>query len=261
MKLYGMFVGINTYQDTDITRLHFACADAVRFDALLQNALGSTEYRSILLLDAEATRSNILDAIGNDIASQATAEDIVLLHFSGHGSPEIGQKERIHQTHQYLIPYDAKYDNIYGTAIDMEEGLRSLLSRLRAKTILTVVDTCFSGRAGGRTFEGPYRQQARAGMRGSAPTLRKLDYGKGCAVLTACSEREVAHEDASLGHGILSYALFESLTDPTNQQRTIGLGTLADQVASRVWELSKRKQHPHWTADSSLGKFPRLLQK
>lgn len=260
MKLYGVFIGINTYQDPSIRPLKFACADATRFDALVQNALSSAEYQSILLLDQEATRSNILDAIGNDIASQATPEDIVLLHFSGHGSPEIGRRQHLSQASRYIIPYDAAYDNFFGTAIDMEKGLQDILARLQARLVLTIVDTCFSGRAGGRTFEGPYLRNARAGMRGGPPTLRDLDLAEGCIVLTAANESEVAREDPTLGHGILSYALFDILTDSSNPQRAIGLSELSGQVARKVWQLSERKQHPCWNGHSQLGEFPRFLQ-
>ncbi|MGH2506312.1 MAG: caspase family protein [Ktedonobacteraceae bacterium] len=261
MKLYGVFIGINTYQDADIPHLHFACADAKRFDQLAQKAFGKDEYQGILLLNQEATYRNILDAIGNEIASQATSEDIVLIHFSGHGSPEIGAGQHINQTSRYIIPYDAVYDNFYGTALQMEKGLKSILARLQARLILTVVDACFSGRAGGRTFAGPYLQKASTGMRSGPLTLQELDLGEGCFTLTACRDSEVAREDANLGHGILSYALFEVLTDPANQQQTIDFGILAYQVRQRVGELSQRKQHPCWTGYSDAGEFPRFLQK
>src|SRR5258708_6605372 len=136
MKLYGVFIGINLYEDKRIHSLTFACADAIKFNELVQASIVRNDQNTFVLTDEDATRSNILHLIGVQVASLATWDDIIFIHFSCHGSPEIGLGKRVDEASRYLIPYDARYDNIFGTGIDMEHELKRILERIKAKLIM-----------------------------------------------------------------------------------------------------------------------------
>ena len=90
MKLYGAFIGINEYKDKRIHNLQLARHDALRFNQLVQDYVKKDECKAFILTDQQATRSEILHLIGVEIAGLATRDDIVLIHFACHGSPEIG---------------------------------------------------------------------------------------------------------------------------------------------------------------------------
>jgi uncharacterized caspase-like protein len=257
MKLYSVFVGIDRYEDQRIHTLTFACADAIKFNELIQASIAENDQHTFMLLNEDATRANILHKIGVQVASLATWDDLIFIHFSCHGSPEIGIGKQISEASRYLIPFDTRYDNIFGTAIDMEDSLIKILERLRAKLIIVFIDACFSGIAGGRTFEGPNLHRIRSKFR-SPISLQTLQLGEGRIVMTAADDDQSALEDQKFGHGIFSYALFEALTDSEFGEDTISITTLYDRVSRRVFELSDGNQSPILNGRSRLGKIPKL---
>ena len=91
--------------------------------------------------------------------------------------------------------HDTDYTNIYSTAVDMKRDLDRWFNRLREpKLILMFLDACFSGRAGGRTFEGPRSKDRRSTFRSLDPIcLRGLDFGEGRLIIAACDDNQVSH--------------------------------------------------------------------
>jgi uncharacterized caspase-like protein len=257
VRLFALFVGIDTYADPRIRTLRFAKADAVRFKQLIEEHIDESERCTFLLTDRDATRSEILKKLGVEIATQATQQDIILVHFAGHGSPEIG--ERVDEANRYLVPYDAEYSNIFGTCIDMHRDLTSVLERLRAHFIVVLIDTCFSGMAGGRTFEGPNLNRLKTKFR-PLISLQTMDLGEGRVIISASDDDEVAFEDEKLGHGIFSAALFDALTDPAIPDTSITLTKLYDITAAKTQLMSNGRQTPVLNGRSKLGRLPRFVE-
>jgi uncharacterized caspase-like protein len=71
-----------------------------------------------------------------------------------------------------------------------------------------LLDTCYSGTVGGRTFT---RQQTRSANL-SDQFLERLTRSRGRVVITASGPNEVALELPALGHGIFTYYLLEGLS-------------------------------------------------
>ncbi|PYN24920.1 MAG: hypothetical protein DMD76_13670, partial [Candidatus Rokuibacteriota bacterium] len=76
-----------------------------------------------------------------------------------------------------------------------------------AERIVMLLDTCYSGTAGGRTF---MRQQIRAGGINDQ-FLERLTRSKGRVIITASGPNEVALESSELGHGVFTYFLLQGL--------------------------------------------------
>lgn len=261
MKLYGVFVGIDNYADPNIPKLSYAKADAEHFFKLVEESmsLSSSKYQLKLLTDTQATKQSVLKAIGEDLSRVVQEEDLLLLFFSGHGSPETTAS--IDKTARYLVLYDTEYENIFATGLDMERDLPVMcFDRIVAKHIVLFVDTCFSGRAGGRTFEGPHllRRRLKQGVRGPIK-LDEMKLGEGRIIATACDDDELAREYAVLGHGVFTHFLIETLAHRTSEEQSIGIPKLYEVVSEKVVAYTHGRQHPILNGRTRLGRLPLLI--
>jgi len=61
---------------------------------------------------------------------------------------------------KYLIPSDADPDDLYSTAVPMDE-MQTIFGRVEAERMVVFLDACYSGAAGGRTFSSKKTRAAR----------------------------------------------------------------------------------------------------
>ena len=115
--LHAIAIGIDRYADPRIRDLACARHDAHTFGSLLSERIEPAQRRVTMLLDERATRANIMQAIGEDLVRAARPEDIAIIYFAGHGSPERAAPRD--EDRPYLIAHDTQYDRIYSTGIDM----------------------------------------------------------------------------------------------------------------------------------------------
>ena len=241
MKLYGVFVGINEYRDPRIKNIRFAVRDAQKFQNIVEARVVKDERKTWLLTDGHATRDKVIHTIGTELAYQAGNDDIVLIYFSGHGSPETTPK--IDSLSRYLILNDTDYYRIFATGIDLEREIPRLLERIRAKLIIVFIDSCFSGMAGGRTFEGPNLRASGLTPRGEL-SLNQLELGEGRVIITASGDNEVALENRKLEHGVFTFQLLRILTDTRNGHSSLGIGSMYELVKSQVKKYTGDRQCP-----------------
>jgi len=88
----------------------------------------------LLLRDAEATRRGIINAF-NQLAKTVRPEDKVLVYYAGHGII-VGEDG-------YWMPHEAEQDH-EDTYLN-NEYLRLLIRRLKARHVLLLMDSCYSG--------------------------------------------------------------------------------------------------------------------
>ena len=262
MKLFGTFVGINKYKDSRIRPLRFATRDAQQFYKVINERIKSSERRTWLLTDEAATKTEVMKLIGTKLASQVLEDDIVLLYLSTHGSPETSGN--IDDTSRYLIMHDTDYNDIFSSGIDLERELTTLVKRIRSKWVLFIVDSCFSGKAGGRTFEGPVLSSL--SLRGKdGISLQSFSLGQGRIMIAACDDDEVALESERLEHGVFTFQLLRVLTDPripnvkSDFGHTIGVGMFYEEVAKRVAEFTGGKQRPILNGRLAGAQIPMLI--
>ena len=98
----------------------------------------------VTLTDSQATREAILAAM-RQIVEDAGPEDVVHIHFSGHGSwikdMNGDEKDKFDET---LLPYDARTDKVRDIT---DDEINAILSGLRARDTLVTLDACHSGTA------------------------------------------------------------------------------------------------------------------
>jgi len=245
---WAVIVGAGRYDNRAIPPLRFAAADAEAMYKTLVEVAGFKRENVILMTERterKPTLRNLRQVLGTFLARAPKKEDTVVIFFAGHGAPEVDPRgaERDGLA-KYLVPVDADPDDLYATALPMEE-IRTIFERIEAERVVVFLDTCYSGAAGGRTF-------AAKGVRAGAVDelfLDRLGRAKGRAIITASRPSEVSLELAELGHGIFTYYLTRGLAGDAdlNRDGIVSLQELYEYVAREVTRKSRAvggNQHP-----------------
>jgi hypothetical protein len=150
----ALLVGINNYASQPLE----GCLNDVDLQRnLLIYRFGFNPKDILVLPDTKATRQGILTAFEEHLIKQAKPGDVVVYHYSGHGSRifdpnpivvEPGQ-EGLNGT---FVPVDsnlpAGYPDVGGSVQDiMGHTLFLLMSALKTENVTVVLDSCFSGGA------------------------------------------------------------------------------------------------------------------
>jgi len=191
MAIIASFIGINKYADPDIRDLAGARRDATALWALFSDTI--PDIQSQLITNGDATLERIRNAFDETLGA-ATPDDVVILSFAGHG------------THDHrLVAHDTAVVDLDNTTIPMAE-LAQRFKDSQAKTILCILDCCFSGSAPARVLE-------------NSPIARNpvnpflMVAGKGRILIAASNFDEVSYEMPGGGHGLLTKALVEVLQE------------------------------------------------
>ena len=245
---WAVVIGVGRYQSTDIPSLRYTVSDAESLYQLLIGAGGFKKEHVLLLTDKSdrpPTLRNIKWALGTFLARSAKKDDTVLIFFAGHGAPEVDQRgvERDGLA-KYLIPTDADPDDLYSTALPMDE-MQTIFGRVEAERMVVFLDACYSGAAGGRTFSSKRTRATNV----DDQFLERLTRSKGRAIITASRPSEVSIELPELGHGIFTYYLVEGLKGAAdlNKDGIITVQELYEYVEQKVSAKSRSvggNQHP-----------------
>ena len=238
---WAVVIGIGEYEKRSIPALRYATRDADAIYQFLTTQGGYPKENVLLLTDAspqKPTLLNIKRALGDFLPRRAGRDDMVLIYFAGHGAPEIdaGGTEADGLS-KYLIPRDGDPESLYTTALPMDE-IQRIFARVQAERIVMLLDTCYSGNAGGRTF-------ARATVRASGLNdqfLERLTRSRGRVIITASGPNEVALEMPNLRHGLFTYHVLEGLKGKAdrNDDGIVTVSELYEYVEGQVDTAARR---------------------
>ncbi|MGD0264225.1 MAG: caspase family protein [Candidatus Methylomirabilota bacterium] len=245
---WAVVIGAGRYESSEVPRLRYTVPDAEGLYQILIGPAGFKQEHVLLLTDQterKPTLRNIKWALGTYLARSAKKDDTVLIFFAGHGAPEVDQQgvERDGLA-KYLVPIDADPDDLYSTALPMDE-LQTIFNRIEAERVVVFLDACYSGAAGGRTFAS---KKTRA-MNVDDLFLERLTRSKGRAILTASRPAEVSLELPELGHGVFTYYLIEGLKGAAdlNHDGIVTLQELYEYLEQQVTQKARSvggNQHP-----------------
>ena len=194
---HALVIGIDDY--TQWPKLAHAKRDAQAVADTLKQQFGFKAENVELLLDGQATRAAILQALNQRLADakRVQRDDRVFVFFAGHGSTrrlpsgrEVG----------YIVPVDAGPDDLQGGAISMPQ-LQEVAEAISAKHALLVIDACYSGlgltRAGGNAASKNFvRDNARRVAR---------------QMMTAGGADQQVADDGPGGHSVFTWTLLQAL--------------------------------------------------
>jgi hypothetical protein len=238
-NVWAVVIGINDYPR--LPPLKYAVNDARAFHRLLVDENRVPPENVILLLNAEATLTNLRSTLGTRVKNLARENDMVIIFFAGHGATERDAASPDGDgLEKYLLPYDAQPADLYSTALPMAEIAR-IFNRIRAERVVFIADACYSGGSGGRTVGAG---GVRANL--SDAFLDRIASGRGKVILTASAAHEVSVERDELGHGVFSYYLLEALRGAADGDGD-GLITVDEAyryVSEQVPTATGQEQHP-----------------
>ena len=236
-KSHAVVIGVNDYEKWPA--LEFAVNDA----SSVKKKLQMTGFERItIIFDREATHRRILTELFHELPKQVGHNDRVLFYFAGHGQTEDlpnGGKRG------YIIPVDADTSNFTSSAISMEQ-IRSLSSRIPAKHILYVMDSCYSGLGLSRSY-------------GVSPSmsgyLRKVASMRVIQIVTAGGKGEQVQEKE--GHGLFTTYFLRALDGEAdiNMDGVVTGTELGAYLRPRVSDASQQAQTPLYGRLEGEGEF------
>lgn len=204
-ECWAVIIGVADYQYIDDL---WYCDDNAQ-DLYEQLAPIWGEDHVKLLVNSEATKANIEDAICHWLGPREDEDDVVLFFFSGHGLSE------------YLAPYDAL---TYSYANDIRSGeLDSWLDALDSNKVVVILETCHAG-----SF------------------LNDLS-GSGRVILAACEANEGAWEARALEHAVFFYWILDAFDNLERADTNGDYEISAEEIfcyASFRTTLWEDEQHP-----------------
>jgi hypothetical protein len=170
------------------------------------------------LFDSKATGAAVRRAL-DDMAAKVGSEDIFVLYMSGHGMPKPFGSDGMSMP----LFFDSNASD--SGSMDYDELTRRF-SQIRARELLLVIDTCYSGWATTTVDQLTLvvsSQGAQVKHAGGAPDLSRFAHlpdhlpATGFAIMTAARPDETSNDLGSERGGLFTYNLLQSLADTHGQ--------------------------------------------
>ena len=134
---YALIIGVEKFDKTEFPE-SFIDEGAIDMYEKLVSSENWEEENIKLLLNENATKTDIQESITGWLDDKETENDMVLYYFTGH-SWKIPLRNRS-KGHTYTYPYDLSQNKITDVELD------SWLDELESKHVAVILDTCYSGR-------------------------------------------------------------------------------------------------------------------
>lgn len=240
-KVYAVIVGVSDYHDKKMN-LKYADDDARLFYNFLKSPHGGAvpDQNITLLLNADATRANIIKAVNNQFKN-AFEEDVVFVYMASHGVPSA------HGDELYFLGSDTDRDNLEGTGVSQYD-IQKALNNCRSQKKIWVSDACHSGSVGANgTIMRGEEERAASNMVNRLMT-NVASHDKNLILLTASSAGETSQESAQWGggHGVFTHYLVEGLQGAADENKNglVDIRELYEYVRSKVSVETNKKQFP-----------------
>jgi len=222
---WALVVGIDSFTDKRIPSLHYSVKDSSDFVDFLKDPRGGQfdPTHIIHLANDKATLEGIREGLGR-LRVDAQPDDLVVVYLSSHGSAREVDPNGV----SYVMLHDTNLDDaatLYATSLQMIDLVQQINREVKARRVVLVLDTCFSGDAltsleagaGGtasRGFSAPVQLDKNA--EASAPpafsaAFQNLSIGYGRAVITASRASQESWESAKLRNGYFTHYLIDAL--------------------------------------------------
>jgi hypothetical protein len=277
---YGLFIGVNDYP-TGVNSLRGCVNDARKLQQTSINHYGFKPGNTLTLLNAEATRNNILSS-AMKFQARAGAGDIFLFTFSGHGtlfpdanSEEMDETTEISMQGYYppgkydsaICPVDIRSNNSgkpWGNLI-LDDELYAVFSGFTRKgaVVIFVSDSCHSGTIG-RDLKSDVSNkflplEVALGMPlsqiprpAAARSVGTRDMQGRLLTLASSQDNETSldYRDRETGEptGLFTYVLVKVIEEMKSKNRPFTYATVNEMVGPVVARLASEqnsRQHPH----------------
>lgn len=224
-NLYAVMVGISDYKGDELD-LKYAAKDASDLSGVISNAAKKLlntepgEHVFVYNLTTNADRyqlpeKNSIKKVLEEIGKKATANDILVIFFAGHGVME-GEKKQF-----YFLTADASKSSAVATIADVGISTAELTEWMKPQNIkaqkrVLIFDACNSGQAIndfvklGNVNQG--YMAARNDEKGQQiKAIEKLNEQSGLFILSASASNQNAYEMSRYSQGLLTYSLLKAI--------------------------------------------------
>lgn len=231
---YAVVIGIEQYQQK-LPKADFAAHDAEIMGQYLIKTLGYAEENVVVLLNDRATKTGVEKYIEHWLPDRVEKDASVFIYYSGHGAPNPKTSDA------YLVPYDGDPAFVDATGYPLKR-LYERVSKLPAKEIVVMLDSCFSG-AGGRSVIAE----------GARPMMLSVENpvlaGNKTVVLAASSGTQISSTFKDQGHGLLTYYFLKGLRGEAdaNKDGGVDLAEVFAYLKPQVERTARREFHNEQT--------------
>lgn len=192
---FALIVGIEAYRSVPSAR--FAERDAVSFRKYAEATLGVPPENIVFLSGSGAGRGDLSKYLEEWLPRNVAKESRIYFFYSGHGAPDPLTGET------YLVPWDGDPSFLKTTAYPLAR-LYDRLNATRAREVVVLLDSCFSG-SGGRSVLA----------KGTRPLVSVNEDHPSresrVSVIAAARGNEIAGSLEDQGHGIFTYFLLKGI--------------------------------------------------
>lgn len=230
----AVVIGVEEYQR--LPKSDYSVRDANLVKAYVL-ALGFRERNVELLVNDGATQSSIRKTVETWLPNRVKPGSRVLVYYSGHGAPDPQSGEA------YLVPYDGDPNYLPDTGYPLKR-LYEALGKAKAKEVIVLLDSCFSG-AGGRSVLAKGARPMVLVQEGARlpPNLAVLSSSQGAQISTSFPDK---------GHGLFTYYFVKALRE--------GKKTLADIYEAIKPEVEDEAKRQNIQQAPSLLPSPELVR-
>ncbi len=228
---YAILIGIDSYDSkSGFSPLNYAANDAIALKNLLIQKCGFPAKNVKILINKEASREKILNALDDYSKDGISENSQLLVFFAGHGTTT-GRNSN--KRRGFLVPVDGDEEKLVSTAISMEE-LRNQSESFKSKHVLFLVDACYGGLAQSREGKGQF----------SKAFIKNVWSQKGSEIITAGSADETVLEAAEWQHSAFTKVLLDGIEKEeadTNNDGVLVTSELYGYIQQRVPYYAQQK--------------------
>lgn len=231
----ALIIASREYQDPGLRQLRAPVHDAEALARVLEDPnIGGFEIRTLI----DTSSYKVCEAV-EDFFADRSPDDLLLLHFSGHGVKDEGGE-------LHFATSNTKLGRLGSTSIPADFVNRRM-NRSRSKRIVVLLDCCYAG-----AFQRGMTARAGSGV----DIEGQFGGGRGHAVITASSSMEYAFEGGQLADAteqtpsVFTRALVEGLSTgeaDRDLDGQVALDELYDYVYDKVREVTPHQTPGKWT--------------
>jgi hypothetical protein len=247
-KRFALIIGVDSYQDPEISNLSGASNDAKAIADALKQYAGFPGDQVVLLtsnqsVDLQPTRATIIRRLSN-LRLVVPKDGLLWVSFAGHGIERDG--------HAYLLPMDAQLSSDIDLLEDSAINVQSMRDRIRQTgvgQVIFVLDACRNNPLAGRGISTTPLTNSFTHAFSFDETNSKI---RAFATVYATGAGQVAHEYKQRKQGYFTSALVEGLKGAArNGKGEVTLSGLVKYVQEVVpkrvaLDLGPDKQQSPW---------------
>ncbi|MBL0708253.1 MAG: caspase family protein [Sulfurimonas sp.] len=223
-------VGIEQYEFTD--NINYAQRSATMFKKVMKKKLGIKESNCYTMINGGATQAKIKTNLKKMLRRVKTG-DTIYFYYNGHGVPVPNKKYE-----PYMLTSDTEPDFVGDEDFFALKNIYGKLSASKAKKVVAVVDSCFSGVTDGKSV---LKGVAATKMK---PRLVNFDKDK-MVVLAAGKGHQYSNGYDKKGYRLFSFYIMKNILEGKEDVRSLYKSTKKETYQTSLEEYGdSRTQEP-----------------